>query len=76
MDKKIIYINNDNPAIYCQNNLFGFKHAIYIYDNFFTKNNSFVFGGQIQYLCKGYELNNGEQYLNISEMEIFQIKCD
>lgn len=73
LDKKNIYNNKDNPAIYCQNDLIGFKHTIYIYDNFCSNSSSMNIGGNNQYPCKQYELNNGEQYFQISDIEIFQI---
>ena len=76
LDKKLIYTNNGNPAIYCEKSTFGFKNTIYVYDNFLTNNNSQVIGGCDHYLCKQYELNNGENKFSISEMEVFQIKCD
>ena len=38
-------LDNDNPTIYCDKEKIGFKHAIYVYDNFLTNNGSFVFGG-------------------------------
>ena len=72
LDKKTIYINKDNPAIYCESDLIGFKNTIYVYDNFFSNNNSMVIGG-CQYPCKEYELNNGEKKFFISDCEIFQI---
>lgn len=72
LDKKTIYQNKDNPAIYCKYNLIGFKNTIYIYDNFFSKNSE-VIGGHSQYPCKKYEINNGENYFVVSNIEIFQI---
>ena len=73
LDKKTIYINKDNPAIYCRSNLIGFKNNIYIYDNFLSNNDNIIIGGYSQYPCGKYELNNGERKFYISDFEIFQI---
>ena len=73
LDKKNIYNNKDNPAIYCQNNLIGFKNTIYIHDNFCSNSSSQNIGGCSQYKCNKFELNNGEENFQISNIEIFQI---
>ena len=73
LDKKTIYINKANPAIYCESGLIGFKNTIYVYDNFVSNNNNQIIGGCSQYLCKRYELNNGDEKFFISDLEIFQI---
>ena len=73
LDKKTIYINKDNPAIYCKSGLIGFKNNIYIYDNFLSNNENNIIGGCSQYPCGKYELNNGEGKFLISDFEIFQI---
>ena len=71
LDKKTIYINNNNLAIYCTD--IDFKNTIYIYDNFFSNNNNMVIAGCSQYLCKKYELNNRVHNFLVSNIEIFQI---
>ena len=73
LDKKTIYNNKNNPALYDYDSQIGFKNTIYLKDNFFSNNNSMVIGGYKQYLCKEYELNNGEQKYLVSEIEIFHI---
>ena len=73
LDKKNIYNNKNNPAIYCYYNVIGFKNTIYIFDNFCSNSSNQNVGGYSEYSCKQYELNNGEQYFQISDFEIFQI---
>ena len=73
LDKKSIYNNKDSPALYSNKTLIGFKNTIYIYDNFCSNNSCLVAGGNSQYPCKRYELNNGEKNFVISDIEIFEI---
>ena len=73
LDKKEIYINKANPAIYCKSELIGFKNTIYIYNNFLSNNKNMIIGATDQYACSKYELNNGEENFSISDFEIFQI---
>ena len=44
LDKKTIYINKANPAIYCESDLIGFKNNIYVRDNFSSNNNNQIIG--------------------------------
>ena len=77
LDKmKIFNAKKGTPSIYCQKDLYGFKNTIYLYDDSLTKKSNWNFGGNENYPCQYYELNNNEDYFICSEVEVFQILDD
>ena len=70
-DKDAIYCNSSNGPCFASNSWF----IINVSDSIFKTNGNSCKASQSYYkgITSDYELNNGEMYFSIEEIEVFQI---